>query len=57
MDETVQETRVRFGDRPTQTMPLQWAETMLSLLMKEHPAQFAKLLPRAAMGESNGHRS
>ncbi len=56
MDETVQETRVRFGDRPSQTMPLQWAESMLKDFAVEHPIQFGKLLARAALDQGNGHR-
>ncbi len=54
--QTAEEPRVRFGDRPSQTMPAEWAEVMLKAFAAEHPLQFGKLLARAALGDSNGHR-
>jgi hypothetical protein len=46
--------RVRFGPRPTQIMPLDWAEFMLSEMRaaqenNRKPEQFGTLLARAAM--------
>ena len=46
--------RVRFGPRPTQTMPLDWAEFMLSEMRAAQetgrkPEPFGVLLARAAM--------
>jgi hypothetical protein len=39
---------VRFGTLPTQEMPREWAEKMLTALKDRHPAQFGKLLAEAA---------
>lgn len=44
--------RVRFGKRDTQTVPLEWAEMMLTKLATDNPATFGKLLVAAANGES-----
>lgn len=46
--------RVRFGPRPTQDMPLPWAEFMLNQLREAQaenrkPESFGVLLARAAM--------
>jgi hypothetical protein len=46
--------RVRFGPRPTQTMPLDWAEFMLSEMRaaqesNRKPEPFGVLLARAAL--------
>ena len=35
---------VRFGPRPTQEMPLEWAEKMLSAWRAKDPARFGKAL-------------
>jgi hypothetical protein len=37
-------TYVRFGPLPTQEMPREWAEKMLTLWRQRSPAQFGKLL-------------
>lgn len=42
---------VRFGPRPTQEMPREWAEKMLSMLKDQHPAQFGKMLAKVVTGE------
>ena len=38
---------VRFGTRPTEEMPSEWAEKMLMSLKERQPAQFGKLLAEA----------
>ena len=45
-----EEIRVRFGPRPTQVVPLGWAETMLTELKRINPALFGKLLITASEG-------
>jgi hypothetical protein len=42
--------RIRFGDRPNQTMPASWAADVLTKLADRHPAQFGQLLTEAATG-------
>lgn len=42
---------VSFGPRPTQEVPIEWAEKMLTILKSEHESQFGKLLQRAALGQ------
>ena len=44
------EIRVRFGPRPTQVIPLGWAETMLTELKRINPGLFGKLLMTASDG-------
>ena len=44
------EIRVRFGPRPTQVIPLGWAETMLTELKRINPGLFGKLLVTASEG-------
>jgi hypothetical protein len=41
---------VRFGPRPTQVMPLDWAEQILTEWARSHPPQFGKALAEAALG-------
>ena len=43
------ETRVKFGPRETQDMPIEWAEHMLAELAVKHQAIFSKLLSMAAL--------
>jgi hypothetical protein len=38
---------VRFGSRPTEEIPREWAEKMLTSLKEHQPAQFGKLLSEA----------
>ena len=45
-----EEIRVRFGPRPTQVVPLGWAETMLTELKRINPGLFGKLLVAASEG-------
>lgn len=48
--------RVSFGPRPDDTMPLSWAEKMLTALKEKRPKQFGDLLRDAViMGSENGH--
>lgn len=41
-------TRVRFGPKPHQTVPHEWAEKMLSRLFQINRAAFGKALQHAA---------
>ncbi len=41
--------RVRFGPRPTQTMPLEWAEIMLTHLCERNRKLFGDLLAASAV--------
>jgi hypothetical protein len=41
---------VRFGPRPTQVIPIDWAETMLTEWARAHASQFGKALAEAATG-------
>jgi len=41
---------VRFGALPSQEMPLEWAEKMLTLWRDSNPAQFGKLLAKVVTG-------
>jgi hypothetical protein len=41
--------RVRFGPGRTQTMPLEWAECMLSRLRESQRKRFGDLLAEAAL--------
>ena len=45
-----EEIRVRFGPRPTQVIPLGWAETMLTELKRINPGLVGKLLVTASEG-------
>ena len=48
------EPRVKFGPRPTQHMPREWAEHMLTELARTKGPLFRKLLGEAAIGGQNG---
>lgn len=43
------EIRVRFGEGLSQTMPLDWAEKMLSEWKEKQPKQFGQYLSDAAL--------
>jgi hypothetical protein len=43
------EVRVRFGPGVSQTMPIDWAEDMLSKLKEKDPKRFGDYLSQAAM--------
>lgn len=43
------EIRVRFGEGLSQTMPLDWAEKMLSEWKEKQPRQFGQYLSAAAL--------
>jgi hypothetical protein len=45
-----EEVKVRFGRGETDTMPLVWAEKILTELRATRPAQFGKLLSAAVLG-------
>ena len=46
--------RVRFGPRPNQTMPLEWAEIMLTQLCERDRKRFGDLLASAAVEGRDG---
>lgn len=48
IDITPEPVRVRFGPRESQTMPLDWAEHILTELARD-PAKFGKFLTAAAL--------
>jgi len=41
---------VKFGPRPNQEMPVEWAEYVLARLAETHASMFGKLLAEAALG-------
>lgn len=41
---------VRFGALPTQEMPREWAEKMLTLWRERSPSQFGKMLAEVVTG-------
>jgi hypothetical protein len=43
--------RVKFGPKPTQTVPFEWAETILTELAQREPHHFGRYLQFAALGE------
>lgn len=48
---------VRFGSKPTQVIPIPWAEQILAALAEKYPAQFGNLLREAALqgtGQTGG---
>ncbi len=44
-----EEIRVRFGPGNTQTIPLEWAESILSAWRERSPKQFGDALAAAAL--------
>lgn len=55
---TESEIRVRFGPNPTQTMPIEWAEDLLSKFRDQYPSPFVKLMGEVVLQghESSGKR-
>jgi len=47
---------VRFGDRPNQTVPVEWAEGILRHAFTEKPAWFKKWFAEAATANGNAPR-
>lgn len=45
-----EDTRIRFGDGPTDLIPVEWAEAIIRKLADDHRAQFAQLLGAAVLG-------
>lgn len=43
--------RVKFGSRPTQTVPHEWAEAILMEFAATEPQHFGRYLQFAALGE------
>jgi hypothetical protein len=41
---------VKFGKLPTQEMPREWAEEMLTMWREANPAQFGKMLAKVVTG-------
>ena len=50
------EARVKFGPRPSQHMPAEWAEHMLTELAATKPAVFGTLLKAAALSKNGQAR-
>jgi hypothetical protein len=53
MDESANGTtdvRVKFGARPNQTMPLSWAESLLTMFCQRDPQAFGRYLAEVATG-------
>ncbi len=47
---------VKFGPAPTQEMPREWAEKMLTKWCERKPADFGKLLAEVVTEGRNGHK-
>jgi hypothetical protein len=47
-------TLIRFGDRPSQTVPAEWAEGILRQAFTEKPTWFKKWFAEAATANGNG---
>jgi hypothetical protein len=56
MDEYQTTDYVRFGPGPSQQMPKEWAEKMLTLWRERDPQRFGRLLAEVVTGTPNGHR-
>ena len=56
-DGAAAETRVRFGTKDWQTMPVEMAEMLLMAWRQAHPAQFGKVLAEVVTADVNGHRA
>lgn len=41
--------RVKFGPGPTQDMPREWAESILTDLARTQPAKFGRMIAKAAL--------
>ena len=41
---------VKFGKLPTQEMPREWAEEMLTMWREANPSQFGKMLAKVVTG-------
>ena len=50
------ETRVRFGDKDWQTMPLIMAELLLQELRRTQPKRWGDALAAVTTADVNGHR-
>lgn len=51
MDISTDETRISFGPRATQTVPIPWAEWILTAVASQHPTIFGVLLRKAVLSE------
>jgi hypothetical protein len=45
-----EDTRIRFGDGPTDVIPVEWAQAIIRKLADDHRAQFGQLLAAAVLG-------
>lgn len=45
------EDRISFGQRDNQSVPVSWAEAMLTELADTNPRVFGEVLQRAALGD------
>lgn len=55
MEENGGQVYVRFGPHPTDMVPIEWAEAMLSRLKKDSPMVFGRLLMAAVGIERGAH--
>jgi hypothetical protein len=42
--------QIRFGDGPTDLIPVEWAQAIIRKLADDHRAQFGQLLAAAVLG-------
>lgn len=43
------EVYVKFGPRPTQVVPISWAEQIIQDYMRRYPSAFAKIMGQVAL--------
>ena len=52
MEDTAPKRRVKFGPRPNQTVPFEWAEDILTTFAQHEPQRFGAYMAHAAgLGE------
>lgn len=49
MDHDDDEVYVKFGPRPTQVIPVSWAEQIIQNYMIRYPAAFAKIMGQVSL--------
>lgn len=50
MPDSAPKRRVKFGSRPTQSIPFEWAEDILTAWAEREPHTFGRYLQYAALG-------
>ena len=51
MPDSAPKRRVKFGNQPTQTVPFEWAEAMLTKWAETEPLNFGRYLAFAGLGQ------